>query len=376
MPQTATKKGTDAKPPDKVEKSIPPQWEFDGMLVHAKTPLRRAKRTVYPEDFKLGDVKKSYGPDLATRLAGAQSTCKKPKGVEVFFIRLSPDLARFLILYRGANRKLKKQAIEGYVTDIEKGLWTVTGQPIILDNHGRLIDGQQRCAAVIESDKAITVLVVMGVPTKRFDDVDTGAGRTLPDMMAAVRDKGGFRIPFCTTVASAVILAVKYSRLLKSKSGCIARKKIKQHWGPRLWKAMPEFSDAALIYLNDEVKNGLRRYGITASVAVGSMLFTYNRDAAKSDEFWNLLATGDGLSKKSPITALRNFLLDYVVTGDAKPKAAQEWALDVLIQAWNLFVAGKTAAKGLMRTEPGRPFPQFAKSQKLMRRILKEVMES
>jgi hypothetical protein len=60
----------------------------------------------------------------------------------------------------GANRKLDPQTVNYYALQMVHGLWKETGQPILVDSNGRLVDGQHRLYAMITTGSTIRTYVV------------------------------------------------------------------------------------------------------------------------------------------------------------------------------------------------------------------------
>ena len=70
-----------------------------------------------------------------------------------------------------------------YAQDMRSGNCHTSGQSIQFDWDGRLIDGQHRCEAVIESGVTVRVLVVRGSDPRSRQVIDTGAKGTGGDAL-------------------------------------------------------------------------------------------------------------------------------------------------------------------------------------------------
>jgi len=68
-----------------------------------------------------------------------------------------------------------------YVTQLARkmrnGQWRLTAEPITFDTDGKLIEGQHRLRAVIESGVAVEFMVVRGAPAESFAVIDQGRRR-------------------------------------------------------------------------------------------------------------------------------------------------------------------------------------------------------
>jgi hypothetical protein len=79
------------------------------------------------------------------------------------------------------QRKIKPSVVKRYAADMAAGLWRQNPQPILLDTHGDVIDGQHRLLAVLTSTMTIRMLIVEGVDPAVRLVLDTGSGRTAFD---------------------------------------------------------------------------------------------------------------------------------------------------------------------------------------------------
>jgi hypothetical protein len=109
---------------------------------------------------------------------------KAKKGVTTQVVELTPALARILLDRNDANRKISPHYVDLYARDIEHGAWRFNGEPLIVAEDGNLNDGQHRCAAVVEADKAIPVVLVIGVERNSRTTLDQGRIRTAGDYLA------------------------------------------------------------------------------------------------------------------------------------------------------------------------------------------------
>lgn len=78
---------------------------------------------------------------------------------------------------------MKKSRINGYVRDIQSNNWVLTGEAIKFDIDGRLIDGQNRCHAIVSAGCGAWVLVVRGISREALVVLDSGSARNTGDML-------------------------------------------------------------------------------------------------------------------------------------------------------------------------------------------------
>lgn len=96
---------------------------------------------------------------------------------------LTPALAEKWLGRNLGNRKMKDRAVQQYARDMRNGRWETTGEAVKFDWNGRLIDGQNRCMAVIESGATIRVLVIKGLPPEVQGKLDQGVKRSGADAL-------------------------------------------------------------------------------------------------------------------------------------------------------------------------------------------------
>jgi hypothetical protein len=75
---------------------------------------------------------------------------------------IDPEEGRTLIDNADKNRRLRIAVVHKYARRMKEGLWKLNGQPIILSDEGKLLDGQHRLEAVALVGKPQVFLVVQG----------------------------------------------------------------------------------------------------------------------------------------------------------------------------------------------------------------------
>lgn len=96
---------------------------------------------------------------------------------------ITPAIAKSLLEnHNEGNRNLREQKVIFYAAQMLRGEWSLNGESIIIDNTGRVIDGQHRLAAIVKSGVTLQVVVVRGVSPDGFTTIDTGLNRTTADV--------------------------------------------------------------------------------------------------------------------------------------------------------------------------------------------------
>lgn len=117
---------------------------------------------------------------------------------EIKKILVTPELAKEYLSHNTSNRVLNKRYIGKYVAEMEKGLWTLSNDAIIFSENGRLLNGQHRLTAVIQSGVTCEFLVGFGFPESTFNVLDSGKARSAGDVLKC------FDIKNATAMASII----------------------------------------------------------------------------------------------------------------------------------------------------------------------------
>ena len=99
-------------------------------------------------------------------------------------VLVTPELAKtWLKQNKPDNRKQAKTRIKYYAEEMAAGRWQLTSQGIAFNTIGQLTNGQHRLAAIIEANVPIQMSVTYDEPIYAYTELDTGAKRTMADIM-------------------------------------------------------------------------------------------------------------------------------------------------------------------------------------------------
>lgn len=101
-----------------------------------------------------------------------------------FRVTMTPVLAAVILDRNGAIRRLRETRVRFWAAEIAAGRWQVTHQGIALDTDGVLLDGQHRLAGIIAAAQAVEMMVTVGADRSTFSVIDTGAVRSVGDVLA------------------------------------------------------------------------------------------------------------------------------------------------------------------------------------------------
>jgi hypothetical protein len=123
-------------------------------------------------------------------------------------LKITPDMAERILLTNDSNRALNYNRVLLYADALRRGDWKLNGESVKIGTNDRLLDGQHRLKAIIQSGIPMTTLVIKGVDESVFDTIDTGKTRTGGDTLRVMG------VENATNIASAIIL---YKNLLNPK---------------------------------------------------------------------------------------------------------------------------------------------------------------
>lgn len=108
----------------------------------------------------------------------------KAPGIEVYFLEVTPDIARELLdLNTKGQRTISAAAVERYAADQVTGDWFINGDTIKISSENELLDGQHRLSAIVESGEAQVLLIVHGLDKEAMATIDAGRKRTYADLL-------------------------------------------------------------------------------------------------------------------------------------------------------------------------------------------------
>lgn len=255
-------------------------------------------------------------------------------GIRIHLVLVDAETAASWLLRNQDNRNFSERTCAGYVRDITNDDWPFTGDPVRFAEDGRLLDGQHRLEAVKRTGIAtlMTVITGLGKHTQRY--MDGGRKRTAQDQLAI--DK----IPNYVTVA-----AIARMVILWNPNGFWDPAGGVQIVGNKRPTTVPEIltfvKDFPGVHLaaTEALKVQRARIGCKAS-AVGAAFLrasTLERDGVtfEAADFFHKVATGEELSKGSPILALIRSI-ERARTGDKSAGGnAQVPLLYKIIRTWN-----------------------------------------
>jgi hypothetical protein len=98
-------------------------------------------------------------------------------------LEITPELATDLLKGNVNNRGLSRAKVKTFAKQVTQGKWRKTGQGISVSTSGRLLDGQTRLYAVVQSGQPATMVVAWNCDEDSFAVFDTGRARSATDVL-------------------------------------------------------------------------------------------------------------------------------------------------------------------------------------------------
>jgi hypothetical protein len=266
-------------------------------------------------------------------------------------ILVTKDQAQKWLEKNHSNRNISRNHVGFLRRQMDDGLWQYAADPIRFSgNYERLIDGQHRLTAFIESSlNEIYFLVVIDLKEEAFDVLDTGRNRNAKDLLFINNYEHAGR-------AAAIIKAIK-----TIKEGNVVSK-VKGGGGNRYAKTMTnhevlEFAEknSALPAIVKQAENWYARFPALKPAEYGAFYFVFiEKSPEQAYDFFQDLSSGLNLTEENPIYLLRKKLeIDKL----SSTRMVGKMRHYLIVSAWNLFRQGKTAKR--LSYRPGDELPEI-----------------
>ena len=249
--------------------------------------------------------------------------------------KVSPTKAKAWLQGNVDNRKLRETRVLHFSRLLEEGEWELTGDAIVFDDKGILINGQHRLTAVVVSKTAAEFLVLRGVPSKSQEVMDQGLSRNLSDQL---HRRG---IQYNTIVAGALGWLYRMDYIEETGNVHYANPALR----PSLRELLQMFEEKGEL---EKQAGEINRIVYYLKVRPGPTLALYHRlyeiDEEEAEIFFDSLTEGAGLTKNDPIWRLREWCLNDSRQRrghGVKGRASAERYVAMVLKAWNLWREGK-----------------------------------
>lgn len=253
---------------------------------------------------------------------------------------ITPAMAKQYLADMHTNRAYKQRQVDSFVAAMRNGEWRLNGQPILISEAGRLMDGQHRMMAVVQSGETVRFLVVQGVPEAAMVTVDRGSKRSFADLLSM----DGYKQH--KTLAAAIRTAMTLEAGDFMNHNRLPSYESMSEW----FKINPRILDCVSRYKQKEVQRLLPHNMIAALLYLMA-----RKDAKVAHDFWDKVVHGDGLSKTDAEFKLRERLLAGVRGVGHHTMMKERCAF--AIKAWNFKRRGQDFDRLLWKYEGEFPEP-------------------
>jgi hypothetical protein len=241
---------------------------------------------------------------------------------------VTPEQAQEWLQGNVDNRRLREPRVLRHAKTLERGEWDLTGDALVFDAEGVLINGQHRLTAVVVTQIPARFVVLRGVPSKAQEVMDQGLSRNLADQL---HRRG---VPYTTAVASA--LHWLYRMAYIEETGGVHYADPSLH--PSLRQLLALFEENKSLV---EEAPSLNRLVYYCKVRAGPTLAIKHRllkiDREDAEVFFERWAEGTDLSKTNPIFKLREFCINDARSRTTRGRAPDYRYVAYALKSWNYF---------------------------------------
>ncbi len=223
-------------------------------------------------------------------------------------IKMTVERAKQLLENNDHNRKITQSRVLEYAKEMTNGLWLYNGESIIVSESGKLLDGQHRLLAIIESGVEIDIELVENVP-----DSDGGV-----DTFLTINTKNRSNVD-ALTIAGFKDRPQHVAKLMSFKEAFNAKKLMQKPSGMKLLnhevvELAREFGEDEAIRIIDKALNLAVRTDLLSVPFWILGVYVFEK-LPGGDKFLEDIADGQSGRDGEPVSAYLNKLEDFKRTG-------------------------------------------------------------
>ncbi len=251
---------------------------------------------------------------------------------------VTPRIAKGWMEVNKVNRKVTEWRVRKYAHDMTRGLWDETGETIQFNGDGSLMNGQHRLLAIILSGKQQRFVIVRGLKSSVFPNIDTGKNRNLSDVLSVAGVK-----KYQTDLAALTKLWYNYKTIgldkMFSRYGLrteVQSRAINNTEFLNFYEVNTNIISSFEFVINLREKSKARTIFPRAMLSFWYSLFE-EKDVYKAKEFMQRLINGDNIGQENPIYKFRERALSYKLGG---LRLNRKLLTILAIKTWNYWMAG------------------------------------
>jgi hypothetical protein len=107
--------------------------------------------------------------------------------IQPLVMKITPEVAASFLArdqeQSKKNRTIRPSKVQSFLAAIRDGNFKLTHQGIAIAPNGRILDGQHRLLAIIESGETVSMIVAFDTPEETFQFIDRGTPRRVRDAL-------------------------------------------------------------------------------------------------------------------------------------------------------------------------------------------------
>lgn len=242
-------------------------------------------------------------------------------------VTITPRLARKLLEQNTNNRDISPGNLAKIKLIMERGEWELNGEAIKIAKNGRILDGQHRLMAAVETATTFSTLIVYGLDDETQETMDSGKSRTIANVLTLRGYKNAARL---ASIVTSIIREEQWS-LKAAATGSTAYVVTPKQVVDRL-QVEPSL---------EELASNVRPLTALLSGRTAGLLYYVlsSVDADDAQYFFDRLVAGDGMERDNPILVLRNLLM--VLKQEKRGVRSQTYVSALVVKAWNKYRLGE-----------------------------------
>jgi hypothetical protein len=244
---------------------------------------------------------------------------------------IDPTTAKEMLALNLNNRNPKTGRIAQYAADMTAGRWRLNGESLKFgpaeNGERKLLDGQNRLHAIIESGVTIQTVIAWDVDPGHQSTVDTGAARSYADVLRMRGIKNSVAV-------AAVVRAVTVWEVSRSfdPKGVLT---------PSMQALDETLTEHPEILEYASHLSTIAKQVHLPLASLGALWWVFfNIDAQDCEFFWDRLRSDEDHVNGEPIFALRRFLRNTAEQRGMRPHP--KYLSAVSIKSWNAYRDGTT----------------------------------
>lgn len=251
----------------------------------------------------------------------------EPTGVTYTEELITPQMAENMLNDAGPNRNLREARIERYAADMLAGEWRFTGDAIKYNVLGEMVDGRHRLIACTRAGVPFRSLVIRGLAINAMNMMDTGAPRSLADVLRLNDEKN------VNVLSAAIASGWRWSVGMQGHMSLHPSRAEALAW----LRDNPDIREAL------KYTEPLRTYPLhfPAGIAAAFGLRVTEMNGEIAQRFFEKLNSGEDLKAGDPRFALRRWACNVAERKLNLGKPPAYMYLAMLIKAWNYWNTGR-----------------------------------